>query len=102
VFGRRHVTPIVASFLDAYPGVRVEMVLDDRNRDLVGEVIDVTLRNRSPTGRAARLCPSSSPTRRSMSRSRASAHMTAAARSDVATSTVGVLRFSRTRAVGGP
>jgi DNA-binding transcriptional LysR family regulator len=44
VFGRRHVTPIVASFLDAYPGVRVELVLNDRNLDLVDEGIDVALR----------------------------------------------------------
>ena len=44
VFGRRHVTPIVASFLDAYPGVRVELVLNDRNLDLVEEGIDVALR----------------------------------------------------------
>jgi DNA-binding transcriptional LysR family regulator len=44
VFGRRHVTPIVASFLDAYPGVRVELVLHDRNLDLIGEGFDVALR----------------------------------------------------------
>lgn len=44
VFGRRHVTPIVASFLDAYPGVRVELVLNDRNLDLVGDGFDVALR----------------------------------------------------------
>ncbi|HMG57297.1 MAG TPA: LysR family transcriptional regulator, partial [Kofleriaceae bacterium] len=44
VFGRRHVTPIVASFLDAYPGVRVDLVLSDRNLDLVGDGLDVALR----------------------------------------------------------
>lgn len=44
VFGRRHVTPIVASFLDAYPGVRVELVLDDRNLDLIEHGLDVALR----------------------------------------------------------
>ncbi|HKA87179.1 MAG TPA: LysR family transcriptional regulator [Haliangiales bacterium] len=44
VFGRRHVTPIVASFLDAYPGVRVELVLNDRNLDLVAESLDVAVR----------------------------------------------------------
>ncbi len=44
VFGRRHVTPIVTSFLDAYPGVRVELVLHDRNLDLIAEGIDVALR----------------------------------------------------------
>lgn len=44
VFGRRHVTPIVASFLDAYPGMRVELVLHDRNLDMVDEELDVALR----------------------------------------------------------
>jgi DNA-binding transcriptional LysR family regulator len=44
VFGRRHVTPIVASFLDAYPGVRIELVLHDRNLDLIEDGLDVALR----------------------------------------------------------
>lgn len=44
VFGRRHVAPIVASFLDAHPGVRVELVLGDRNLDLIGDALDVALR----------------------------------------------------------
>ena len=44
VFGRRHVTPVVASFLDAHPGVRVELVLSDRNLDLIGDGLDVALR----------------------------------------------------------
>ena len=44
VFGRRHVTPVIASFLDAYPGVRVDLVLSDRNLDLVGDELDVALR----------------------------------------------------------
>src|SRR3954469_24806753 len=44
VFGRRHVTPIVASFLDAYPGVRVDLVLSDRNLDLIADGLDVALR----------------------------------------------------------
>jgi len=44
VFGRRHITPIVASFLDAHPGVRVDLVLSDRNLDLVGDGLDVALR----------------------------------------------------------
>src|SRR4051812_46903241 len=33
-FGRRHVTPVVASFLDAYPSVSVELVLADAPLDL--------------------------------------------------------------------
>lgn len=44
VFGRRHVTPIVASFLDAHPGVRVELVLHDRNLDLIEDGLDVAVR----------------------------------------------------------
>ena len=44
VFGRRHVTPLVAGFLDAHPAVRVELVLADRNLDLVEEGLDVGVR----------------------------------------------------------
>ncbi|HEY0986603.1 MAG TPA: LysR family transcriptional regulator [Kofleriaceae bacterium] len=44
VFGRRHVAPIVASFLDAYPGVRIELVLSDRNLNLIEDELDVALR----------------------------------------------------------
>ncbi|HSR96390.1 MAG TPA: LysR family transcriptional regulator [Kofleriaceae bacterium] len=44
VFGRRHVTPIVASFLDAHPGVRVELVLSDRNLNLIEDGLDVAVR----------------------------------------------------------
>ena len=43
-FGRRYITPIVSDFLDAYPSVQVELVLDDRNLDLVDQGIDVALR----------------------------------------------------------
>jgi DNA-binding transcriptional LysR family regulator len=44
VFGRRHVTPIVTSFLDAWPGMRVELVLDDRTLDLIEQRLDVAVR----------------------------------------------------------
>ncbi len=44
VFGRRHITPIVASFLDAYPGIRVELVLSDKNLALIDDGLDVALR----------------------------------------------------------
>lgn len=43
-FGRRHVTPIVTSFLDTYPEVRVELILDDGALDLIDEGIDVAVR----------------------------------------------------------
>jgi DNA-binding transcriptional LysR family regulator len=44
VFGRRHVTPIVASFLDRYPGMEVDLVLHDRNLDLIDEDLHVAVR----------------------------------------------------------
>ena len=43
-FGRRHVAPIAASFLDAHPGVEIELLLNDRNVDLIEEGIDVAVR----------------------------------------------------------
>jgi len=43
-FGRRHIAPIVARFLDAEEGVEVELLLGDRNIDLIEEGIDVALR----------------------------------------------------------
>jgi DNA-binding transcriptional LysR family regulator len=43
-FGRRHIAPIVARFLDAHGGVEVELLLNDRNIDLIEEGIDVALR----------------------------------------------------------
>src|SRR2546423_411873 len=43
LFGRWHVTPIVASFLDAHPGIRIELVLTNRNLDLVEEGLDVAV-----------------------------------------------------------
>lgn len=44
VFGRRHVAPIVNSYLDTYPEMRVEMVLHDRDLDLIDEGLDVAVR----------------------------------------------------------
>jgi DNA-binding transcriptional LysR family regulator len=44
VFGRRHVTPVVASFLDAHPHVRIELVLSDRNLELIDEGFDLAVR----------------------------------------------------------
>lgn len=44
LFGRKHVAPVVSGFLDAYPETQVELVLADRNLDLVEEGIDVALR----------------------------------------------------------
>jgi len=44
VFGRRHMAPVLAAFLDANPEVTGELVLHDRNLDLVDEQLHVTLR----------------------------------------------------------
>ncbi|MBN9470089.1 MAG: LysR family transcriptional regulator [Bosea sp.] len=43
-FGRRHVTPIVAEFLDLHPEVQVELTLSDRNLDLIEEGLDLAVR----------------------------------------------------------
>jgi DNA-binding transcriptional LysR family regulator len=44
LFGRRHITPIVGGFLDAHPDLRVDLVLADRNLDLMEDEIDVAVR----------------------------------------------------------
>jgi DNA-binding transcriptional LysR family regulator len=43
-FGRLHISGIVSSFLDAYPDTRVDLVLNDRNVDLIDEGVDIALR----------------------------------------------------------
>ncbi|GEP02058.1 LysR family transcriptional regulator [Methylobacterium oxalidis] len=43
-FGRLHVAPVVASFLDAYPETQVELVLADRNLDLIEDGLDLAVR----------------------------------------------------------
>ncbi len=43
-FGRRHVAPLVIAFLEAFAGMQVELVLNDRNIDLIEEGIDVAVR----------------------------------------------------------
>jgi DNA-binding transcriptional LysR family regulator len=44
VFGRRHVTPMVTKFLASYPDVQANIVLADRNVDMIEERIDVAFR----------------------------------------------------------
>ncbi|WP_414474335.1 LysR family transcriptional regulator [Microvirga sp. M2] len=44
VFGRRHVAPVIGDFLDAYPSLRAELTLSDRNLDLIEHEIDVAVR----------------------------------------------------------
>ena len=43
-FGRRHIAPIVGRFLDTHDGVEVELLLGDRNIDLIEEGVDIALR----------------------------------------------------------
>ncbi len=43
-FGRRHIAPIAARFLDAHQDVEIELLLNDRNVDLIEEGIDIALR----------------------------------------------------------
>jgi len=44
MFGRWHVIPVVTSFLEEHPGLRIELILNNHNVDLVGEAIDVAVR----------------------------------------------------------
>jgi DNA-binding transcriptional LysR family regulator len=44
LFGRWHVTPLAASFLDAHPRMRIELVLTNRNLDLIEEGLDAAVR----------------------------------------------------------
>ncbi|GAB2915791.1 LysR family transcriptional regulator [Paralcaligenes ginsengisoli] len=44
VFGRRHVSPVVISYLKLYPMMRVELVFNDHNLDLIEEGLDVAVR----------------------------------------------------------
>ena len=43
-FGRRHVAPIATAFLDAHAGAEIELLLNDRNVDLIDDAIDVAVR----------------------------------------------------------
>ena len=44
LFGRHHVTPVLASFLAAHEEVQADMHLSDRNADLIEEGLDVAVR----------------------------------------------------------
>lgn len=43
-FGRKHVAPVVLAFLERYPQMQIEMLLSDRNLDLIDEGLDVAIR----------------------------------------------------------
>lgn len=44
VFGRKYMTPVVTRFLMCHPEIQVDLVLSDRNADLIDNGIDVALR----------------------------------------------------------
>ena len=44
VFGRRHVAPVVTRFLARHPDVQVDLLLSDRNVDLIEDGIDAAVR----------------------------------------------------------
>jgi DNA-binding transcriptional LysR family regulator len=43
-FGRLHVAPIVTAFLDEHADVEIELLLADRNVDLIDDAIDIAVR----------------------------------------------------------
>lgn len=43
-FARLHLAPVLGSFMDRHPGLRLEVVMDDRTVDLLEENIDVAFR----------------------------------------------------------
>jgi DNA-binding transcriptional LysR family regulator len=43
-FGRRHILPIVAEFLAAYPEIHVRLLLSDRNLHLIEDHVDMAVR----------------------------------------------------------
>ena len=44
VFGRLHVLPVVNDFLATFPDINVQMMLSDRNTDLIDDHIDMAVR----------------------------------------------------------
>jgi DNA-binding transcriptional LysR family regulator len=43
-FGRLHVAPLIPKFLQRYPKLQIDLVMDDKNIDLVAAGIDVAIR----------------------------------------------------------
>lgn len=44
LFGRRHIAPLVIQFQDLHPEIQIELLLSDRNLDLIEQGIDVAVR----------------------------------------------------------
>ncbi|QLK59580.1 LysR family transcriptional regulator [Enterobacteriaceae bacterium Kacie_13] len=55
-FGRKHVAPLVMAFLAQNPDIQVEMMLNDRNLDLIDEGLDLAVRigHQEDSGKVAR------------------------------------------------
>lgn len=55
-FGRRHIAPLVMEFLAQHPDMQIEMVLNDRNLDLIDEGLDLAVRigHQEDSGKVAR------------------------------------------------
>jgi len=43
-FGRLHIAPLIPEFLKRYPKISIEMVMDDKVADLIGEGFDIAIR----------------------------------------------------------
>lgn len=43
-FGRRHLTPLVLEFIERYPGIQVELLLNDSYQDLLEQGLDIAVR----------------------------------------------------------
>ncbi|CAI0737831.1 D-malate degradation protein R [Serratia entomophila] len=43
-FGQRHLTPLAIAFQQRHPELNIELLLDDRRADVVGEGVDVAIR----------------------------------------------------------
>ena len=43
-FGRQYIAPLISEFLETFPGIEVDMVMDDRVVDLFAEGFDLALR----------------------------------------------------------
>jgi len=46
-FGRLHIAPLIPEFLETYPGIEIDMVMDDRVVGLVAEGFDLAIRGGS-------------------------------------------------------
>lgn len=55
-FGRKHVAPLVMEFLAQNPDMQIEMMLNDRNLDLIDEGLDLAVRigHQDDSGKVAR------------------------------------------------